>query len=140
MSISLTKKACTLGIHLFCLPPKTTHILQPLDISVLGPMKQQWRTILKHHKISTRASNITKERFLALMKQLWEKAMKPGHLQAGFRAAGLMPINPQAVKPAQLLPSCASVHPSVMSTGEDTAVLTINNGETPIHAEFQGYF
>ena len=30
MSISLIKKARTLGIHLFCLPPNTNHILQPL--------------------------------------------------------------------------------------------------------------
>lgn len=42
-SISLIKKALTLGIHLFCLPPNTTHILHPLDISVSGPMKQRLR-------------------------------------------------------------------------------------------------
>ena len=105
MSISLIKKAHTQGIHLFCLPPNTTHILQPLDISVFSPMKQQWRTISKHHKISTRASNVTKEHFPALIKQLWEKSIKPGPLQAGLRAAGLMPFHPQAVKPAQLVPS-----------------------------------
>ena len=87
-----------------------------------------------------RVSYVTKEHFPALIKQLWEKAIKPGHLQAGFRAAGLMPFNPQAVKPAQLVPSYAAASPSVMSTGEVTAVLTINNGDTPIHAMLRGYF
>ena len=139
MSINLIKKAHSLGIHLFCLPPNTTHILQPLDISVFGPMKQQWRTILKQHKIATRASNITKERFPALIKQLWERAITPEHLRAGFRAAGLMPFNPKAVKPAQLAPYHATAIPSVLPTGEFTAMLTIN-GETPLRAELRGYF
>ena len=44
MSISLIKKACTLGIHLFCLTPNTTHVLHPLDVGVFGPVKQRWRT------------------------------------------------------------------------------------------------
>ena len=87
MSINLIKKAHSLGFHLFCLPPNTTHILQPLDISVFGPMKQQWRTILKQHKIATRASNIMKERFPALIKQLWERAITPQHLRAGTSTA-----------------------------------------------------
>ena len=51
-----------------------------------------------------------------------------------------MPFNPQAVKPAQLVPSYAAASLSVMSTGEVTAVLTINDGDTPIHAVLRGYF
>ena len=51
-----------------------------------------------------------------------------------------MPFNPQAVKPAQLVPSYAAASPSVVSTGEVTAVLTINDGEAPIRAELRGYF
>ena len=45
-----------------------------------------------------------------------------------------MPFNP-AVKPPQLAPSTA-----VMATGEVSAVLTINAGKMPIHAELRGYF
>ena len=140
MSISLIKKARSLGIHLFCLPPNTTHILQPLDIGVFGPMKQQWRTILKQHKIATRATNITKERFPALIKQLWETSIKPEHLEAGFRAAGLVPFNPKAVKPTQLAPSVAVTQTSVAATGKIRAVLTIHAGETPIRTELRCYF
>ena len=38
LGIPLILKARSYGIHLFCLPPNTTHILQPLDIGVFGPL------------------------------------------------------------------------------------------------------
>ena len=62
-SLELITRARSLGIHLFCLPPNTTHLLQPLDIGVFGPVKQCWRKILKQYKIKTRATNVTKEHF-----------------------------------------------------------------------------
>ena len=142
MSISLIKKACTLGIHLFCLPPNTTHVLQPLDVGVFGPMKQRWRTILKSHKLKTKATNITKEVFLSLIKQLWERGITAEHLQGGFRAAGLVPFNLKAVKSSQLAPSLVAERLSAEQTteGEFTATLTLHHCETPIRAELCGYF
>ena len=112
MSISLIKKARSLGIHLFFLPPNTTHVLQPLDVGVFGPVKTQWRIILKKYKIATRAMNITKERFPSLIKQLWDKSMLPNHLKSGFEATGLVPFNPNAVKPSKLTPSSVMAEPS----------------------------
>ena len=105
MSIALIKRARDLGIHLFCLPPNTTHILQPLDVSVFGPMKRSWRTILKNYKIPTRAANSTKERFPELIKDLWSRSFTPEHLISGFCAVGLAPFDPSAVKAGQLAPS-----------------------------------
>ena len=32
----------TPDIHLFCLPPKTTHKLQVLDVGVFGPVQRAW--------------------------------------------------------------------------------------------------
>ncbi|EGO22665.1 hypothetical protein SERLADRAFT_440684 [Serpula lacrymans var. lacrymans S7.9] len=29
-------------IHLLCLPPHTTHRLQPLDVGIFGPMQKAW--------------------------------------------------------------------------------------------------
>ncbi len=144
MSISLIKKARSLGIHLFCLPPNTTHVLQPLDVGVFGPVKQRWRTILKQHKLQTRATNITKERFPGLIKQLWGRSITADHLKWGFRATGLVPFNPKAVKPAQLAPSlvpAVSLAPQAHE-GVFTAVgtTTVRPGETPIRAEPRGYF
>ena len=141
MSISLIQTARRLGVHLFCLPPNTTHVLQPLDVGVFGPMKQQWRTILKDYKLTTGARNITKERFPGLVKQLWMRSITQEHLRAAFRAVGLVPFNPLAVKPEHVAPSLDSVDSEATPLqGEFTATLTLHCKETPIRAELRGYF
>ena len=39
VSLPLIRTAKEKGVHLYCLPPHTTHILQPLDVGVYGPVK-----------------------------------------------------------------------------------------------------
>ena len=63
LSLSLIRTTKEKGVHLYYLPPHTTHILQPLDIGVYGHIKQTWKKILKEHKLKTMAANVTKEFF-----------------------------------------------------------------------------
>ena len=53
ISLQLVKTAKENGIHLYCLPPHTTHILQPLDVGVYGPVKQAWKKILKPSQVAS---------------------------------------------------------------------------------------
>ena len=69
MSIELLELAKPRNIHLICLPAHTSHILQPMDVGVFGPMKATWRKLLKEYKTSTRAANVTKEVFPSLLAQ-----------------------------------------------------------------------
>ena len=45
LSLQLIRIAKEKGIHLYCLPPHTTDILQPLDVGVYGPIKQAWKKL-----------------------------------------------------------------------------------------------
>ena len=54
VSLPLIRTAKEKGVHLYCLPPHTTHILQPLDVGVYGPIKNTWKKILNEHKMQTR--------------------------------------------------------------------------------------
>jgi hypothetical protein len=44
----------------FCfLPENSTHILQPLDVAVFGPLKRRWRDVLEEWKDQCTASNLS---------------------------------------------------------------------------------
>ena len=63
MTLELIKLAKDNSVHLMCLPPNLTHILQPLDVSVFHPLKQAYFKILKEYKLETLAENVTKAVF-----------------------------------------------------------------------------
>lgn len=90
------------NVHLMCLPPNLTHIMQPLDVSVFHPLKQAYTKILKEYKIDTLASNISKAVFPTLLSKLWDISFKPSHLCAGFKTTGIHPLDRKAISDERL--------------------------------------
>ena len=129
ISIKLLELARANNVHLVCLPAHTSHILQPLDVGVFGPMKATWKRVLKEYKTSTRAANVTKEVFPSLLKQLLESSFCPEHIRAGFRGSGLYPLKPSAIAAYKLAPSVAIVGSSSKVTKE-----------TPLRTELRHFF
>jgi len=43
--------------------------------------------------------------FIGLIKLLWDRALKPEHFSAGFRASGLFPVSREAIPARKLAPS-----------------------------------
>lgn len=90
------------NINFIALPPNSSHLLQPLDVSVFCPVKNEWRKVLCEWKESTRASHCTKilkQEFPALLKRLMN-GLKDGiqnNLTAGFRKTGIYPLDRNAV-------------------------------------------
>ena len=62
MSLDFIKLARESNVQLICFPPHCTHILQPLDITVFGPLKAIWRKVLKEHQLTTCAAAVNKGR------------------------------------------------------------------------------
>ena len=75
------------GIHLICLSPSTSHALQPMDVSVFGPMKTVWRNIQSKFYQESKAAGVTKGSFCVLLNQLWAQSFtsKPQNLVKGFK-------------------------------------------------------
>ena len=94
------KMASDNNIKFVCLPPNSTHLCQPLDVSFFGPMKRVWREILDEHKRQNRKSTtLAKEVFPALLDQLMEKVFQTSNqnIKSGFKACGIVPLNPNEV-------------------------------------------
>ena len=109
--------------------------------------------VLKQYKVRTRGTNVTKDVFPSLLKELWDKSIKPEHLRGGFKLAGLAPFNPDVISRDRLSPSLVTgsgTPPDPPESSRPTTppprsvmfrgVGTVHVGETPIRVELRAYF
>ena len=141
-AIDLLEIAKSKGVIMYMLPPHTTHILQPLDVGVFGPLKQQWTQTLKHYKLETLAAKVDRLVFPSLITRMWDKVLLPEHLIGGFRLCGLHPLSREAIPDSKLKTSV----PFEAATKEaETPQLTsgataTNDPATPVTQHIAQYF
>ncbi|KAG5862159.1 hypothetical protein JTB14_000644 [Gonioctena quinquepunctata] len=85
-------------ISFVLLPPNSTHLTQPLDVSVFRPTKTEWRQVLKDWKAKNRGV-IRKDVFPRLLRQCLESinVKNPQNIKSGFEATGIAPIDRQKI-------------------------------------------
>ena len=75
------------------MPPYSSHILQPLDIGCFAPLKQAYgrevEGLMRMH-----INHVSKVEFLYVFKAAFLTSFKEGNIKAGFRATGLVPLDP----------------------------------------------
>jgi hypothetical protein len=79
-----------------CMPPHSSHLLQPLDVACFSPLKRCYGDGISALARS-RIHHISKETFLPAFKAAYELTFTEENARAGFRGAGLVPFNPEAV-------------------------------------------
>jgi hypothetical protein len=79
-----------------CMPPHSSHLLQPLDVGCFRPLKnaygKQVENLMRVH-----LTHITKPDFFVSLYAAFQEALKEENIQGGFRGAGIVPFNPDAV-------------------------------------------
>lgn len=86
------------NIKFVFLPPNSTHIAQPLDVSVFRPLKNKWKQLLTDWKMKNRGV-ISKPDFTKLLKKLMinlEPTLEH-NIKAGFASSGIVPLNRERV-------------------------------------------
>jgi hypothetical protein len=79
-----------------CMPSHSSHLLQPLDVVPYSLLKRHYGdgiSLLARSRIYY----IDKETFLPAFRAAFEKTFTQENICAGFRGAGLVPYNPDAV-------------------------------------------
>lgn len=77
-----------------CLPPHSTHILQPLDVGVFGPLAKEYRSLVSKGSIFG-AVCIDNEQFLQYYFQARKTITR--NIPGAWRGAGLYPYNPEYI-------------------------------------------
>ncbi|OHW95382.1 transposase [Colletotrichum incanum] len=62
------------GIYLACLPAHSSHVTQPLDLSVFSPLKASYRKHLRIHNYIFNSAPISKQNFLRCYSHAWKEA------------------------------------------------------------------
>lgn len=85
------------NVRFIFLPENSTHLLQPLDVSVFAPLKKAWREILTRWKNDCRAmgeeyGTLPKKIFPVLLNQLMQRDFHTA-IVSGFEATGIFPFS-----------------------------------------------
>jgi hypothetical protein len=84
------------NIITLCMPSHSSHLLQPLDVGCFAPLKQaygrQIEDLIRNH-----INHVTKLEFLPAFKAAFAAAFTKDNICGGFRGAGLVPYDPEAV-------------------------------------------
>ena len=91
------KRAFDEDVIVFTLPPNTTHLTQPLDKGVYGPVKAAWRDICHSFLAKNPGRKVTKYDFSRLFSEAWMKALTPKNIVSGFATTGIYPVDRNAL-------------------------------------------
>jgi hypothetical protein len=123
------------GVVLFCLPPHTTHALQPLDVSVFKSLKSHFSKAVHALSFAKKDFIVSKREFARAVKTPFERAFSISNIKAGFAKCGIHPFDPNAIDQSKVMPSlpCSSSSTDESSsTGTDSRSATVNPGSSSL--------
>lgn len=68
LSMQLSQLCADKNIILYALPPNTTHILQPADVSIFKPLKEDWKKTVREWHIKHIGTVLTRKDFCPLLE------------------------------------------------------------------------
>jgi DDE superfamily endonuclease len=84
------------NIVTLCMPPHSSHILQPLNIGCFGPLKKAYSRQIEN-LVRNSINHITKLEFLPAFRAAHDASITLSNIKGSFRSAELVPLNPEAV-------------------------------------------
>ncbi|XP_049779673.1 uncharacterized protein LOC126176556 [Schistocerca cancellata] len=93
------------GIEKLCLPPHTTHALQPLERSVFQSLEVFYHHAATNYIHSTPGSAVYKFNFRELFSTAYNKAATIGYSVKEFKCTGLFSLNLLVISVDKFLPS-----------------------------------
>ena len=90
-------KAMEQEVIILTLPPHSSQDTQPLDTGVFGPLKHYWSRECHEWMAKNPHKLMSKVHFNTVFSKAWAKAAVPSNAVAGFKKAGIHPLNEEAI-------------------------------------------
>jgi hypothetical protein len=94
------------NIIVICLPPHTTHRLQPCDVGVFGPLSKAWKKEVENCYLQW--ITVSRYNLVEVYARARVASFKCDTIQAAFRKSGIWPPNPDAIPAEAYGPSRAT--------------------------------
>ncbi|KAH7463475.1 hypothetical protein FOMA001_g18107 [Fusarium oxysporum f. sp. matthiolae] len=79
-----------------CMPPHSSHLLQPLDVGCFSLLKKAYGREIEH-LIRCSITHVSKTEFFPAFYAAFQATMTEANSKEGFRGAGLVPLDPESV-------------------------------------------
>jgi hypothetical protein len=79
------------AIIVLCLPPHTTHVFQPLDVGLYGPLALEWSKAV--NSLKNKGYKITKNNFLSYYHRAHGPVFTLELIASAFRKCGIWPLD-----------------------------------------------
>lgn len=96
ISLDILEAAIQNNITILKLPPHSSHLLQPLDLSVFRPFKLKWDEKLISWQRQHVGQRLPKKMFSQFLCETW-KAIPAEVIKGGFRKGGISPLNKNVI-------------------------------------------
>lgn len=93
LSVEALEKASEAGIVMVTFPPHTSHKLQPLDLTVYGPLKTYYNQGVDEWHINNPGVTFDIYRVAQVVGKVFSKALSTQNITSGFESAGIYPLN-----------------------------------------------
>ncbi|USP82168.1 hypothetical protein yc1106_09442 [Curvularia clavata] len=105
------------NIYTLCMPPHSSHLLQPLDVGCFSPLKRAYsreiESLIRNH-----INHITKLEFLPAFKAAFDQSFTSANICSAFRGAGLIPLQPDTVLSKLDVQLCTPTTPALPALAE----------------------
>ena len=119
ISLPAIDKCKELGIILLTIPPKTSHRLQPLDVSIFSPFKTAYNSAMDAWIRSHPGKRVTIYDIPQLVCQTQINAMIPRNVLSGFQTTGTWPYNPDIFTELDFAPASVTDRDFVSTENEN---------------------
>ena len=109
------------GIDVLTIPPHTSHKTQPLDLTVYGPLKTWYSEEVRCYLKRRPGQRVTLHEVGALFGKTYLRVASAEKAINEFRAAGIVPMNPEVFQPEDFIAASHFLADRVRSTDESTA-------------------
>lgn len=90
------------SIELYRIVPNATHLMQPLDKGVFGPLKKQWYKTVRKHNRENPGIPMNKGNFAEKLKDAYNDFYRPNIVVNSFASSGIYPVNRAVISDDQL--------------------------------------